>query len=483
MSEKNRKLIPSRERVTTIADDGSRNFLRPADVRGRFTVWRRVVAVVLIVIYAALPWIQIKGQPAVFLDVIGRRFHFMGVTLAVEDLWFVFFLITGLGFALFFITALFGRLWCGWACPQTVFLEHVFRRIERWIEGPASAQKALDNKPWDTNKVLRRGSKHLIFILFSALVAHIFLSYFISVETLFSWVREGPMAHPRTFVFVVAVTVVLYFNFSWFREQLCLIICPYGRLQSALIDDDTVVIGYDEVRGEPRGRPGVEGVGDCIACNRCVQVCPTGIDIRQGLQMECIACSNCVDACDEVMTKVNRPKGLIRYDSLRVLQGGERKFLRPRLFLYLVLLLFGVSAMALSWAQLSSTNLSVTRMAGNPYFLGEDNIRNQLMVRITNKSHRQEYFHLYAEKDGRRLASSGFSEAVAVEPFGEVRGPFVVLIPLEEYEGPGVISIVAENQEGDQKVRRSFRFFGPSPELLFREVGSEANSAPSLQIQ
>jgi len=468
MSSSNRKLVPSLDKVTTIAKDGSRNFLRPADVRGKYTFWRRVVAVVLIAVYAVLPWIEIKGQPAIFLDLLSRRFHFFGMTLAVEDLWFVFFLITGVGFALFFITALFGRLWCGWACPQTVFLDHVFRRIERWIEGPASVQKELDRQPWNGNKIIRRGSKHILFILFSALVAHIFLSYFISVDVLFAWIEEGPLAHPRTFVFVLAATAVLYFNFSWFREQLCLIICPYGRLQSALIDDDTVVVGYDEVRGEPRGRPGVEGIGDCIACNRCVQVCPTGIDIRQGLQMECIGCSNCIDACDEVMTKVNRPQGLIRYDSLRVLQGGVRRFLRPRLFLYFVLLLFGMSAMAISWTQLSPVNLSVTRMAGSPYFLTEDNIRNQLLVRITNKSHEEESFYVYAEKDGERLESSGFDEAVQVDAYGDVRGPFVVWFPLEDYPGPGEISIIASNKDGTKKVQKSFRFFGPNPHLILQ---------------
>lgn len=458
---------PIRESVTTIGDDGSRNFLHPADVRGRFTLWRRISAILLIVIYVCLPLIHINGFPAVFLDMGERRFHLFGLTLAAEDLWILFFFVTGLGFLLFFVTALFGRLWCGWACPQTVFLDHVFRRIERWIDGPAKKQKELERMEWCPEKVIKRVAKHATFILLAGVIAHIFLSYFISVETLSAWVFEGPMAHPRAFAFIVFVTGILYFNFSWFREQLCLIICPYGRLQSALIDDDTVVIGYDENRGEPRGRPRKdEKVGDCINCFRCVEVCPTGIDIRQGLQMECIGCSNCVDACDEVMDKVGRPRGLVRYDSLNGLSGKGRKFLRPRLFLYFALMSLGIAAFGVSVSKIKPGNLGVARMTGTPFFVTEDNVRNQFNLRLINKRNQPVNYSITAIAEGTPLQTAGMEDGVTLGPMEETVRPFVLMVPRSEYEGTFPVRIEVTGQPGDFSVDRTIEFLGPDPRLL-----------------
>ena len=325
---------PNREAVTTINRDGSHKILHPADVSGKFTHWRRLLALTLIGVYVSLPWIPINGNPAVFLDVLNRRFHLFGLTFAAQDLWLAFFFISGVGFSLFFVTALFGRLWCGWACPQTVFLEHVYRRIERWIEGDATHRRRLDQQAWDFHKLSKRGLKQVIFAFISLIIAHLFLAYFISIPQLYVWMTSNPKEHWGTFVFVFVASGLIYFNFAWFREQLCLVICPYGRLQSALIDDDSIIIGYDEARGEPRGKATITGIGDCIDCTRCVQVCPTGIDIRQGLQIECIGCSNCIDACDAIMTKLNRPQGLIRYDSQNGLAGKKKRILRPRIILY-----------------------------------------------------------------------------------------------------------------------------------------------------
>ncbi|MEM0967222.1 MAG: cytochrome c oxidase accessory protein CcoG [Verrucomicrobiota bacterium] len=467
---------PTRDSVTTIAQDGSRNFLHPADVRGVFTFWRRFSAIFLILIYVSLPWIPVNGFPAVFLDLAERRFHLFGLTLAAEDLWILFFFVTGLGFLLFFVTALFGRLWCGWACPQTVFLEHVFRRIERWIEGPARKQKELDRMEWCPEKVVKRGAKHAIFILLAGAIAHIFLSYFISLDALFSWMSEGPGAHPRAFVFILFVTGVLYFNFSWFREQLCLIICPYGRLQSALIDDDTVVIGYDETRGEPRGRKkarreaGIEDMvgaqGDCIDCFRCVEVCPTGIDIRQGLQMECIGCSNCIDACDDVMEKIGRPKGLVRYDSLNGLAGKTKKFIRPRLFLYFALMSFGIAAFGISVTKLKPGNLGVSRMTGSPFFVSEESIRNQFNVRLINKRNQPVTFSVSALSSNDELTTAGFDGEVVLPAMGETVRPFVLTVPKAEYEGPFPVTIEIHGNPGDFTVARGIEFLGPDPRLL-----------------
>ena len=474
---------PSLESVTTIAEDGSRNFLHPADVGGRFTLWRRISAVLLIFVYVALPWIPINGYPAVFLDMATRRFHLFGLTLAAEDLWILFFMVSGMGFLLFFVTSLFGRLWCGWACPQTVFLEHVFRRVERWIEGPARKQKELDRMEWGPEKILKRGSKQVIFILFAAVIAHIFLSYFVSVDVLFAWLSEGPAAHPRAFAFMVFMTGVLYFNFAWFREQLCLIICPYGRLQSALIDDDTVVIGYDEIRGEPRGRKkrggDAEPVGDCIDCFRCVEVCPTGIDIRQGLQMECIGCSNCVDACDEVMEKTGRPKGLVRYDSLNGLAGKGRRFLRPRLFLYFALMSFGIAAFAISVTTIKPGNLGISRMTGTPFFLSDDSIRNQFNLRLINKRNEPVTYTVSADAETDGLTTAGFEGTVTLAPMEEIVRPYVLLIPREGYEGPFPVTLRLHGEPGDFTIAREVEFLGPDPRLLRESSIAPTKPQPS----
>lgn len=461
------RLKPSLERVTTIREDGSRNFLRPADVSGRYTLARRLSAILLIAVYVLAPWIKINGNPAIFLDVASRRFHLLGYTLATEDLWFLFFLLTGTGFLLFFVTAVFGRLWCGWACPQTVFLDHVYRRVERWLEGPAHRQKALDKEPWNGEKILRRGGKHFIFILLSAVIAHVFLSYFISVDVLFAWMSGNPLEHFGAFFFMVVSTGILYFNFSWFREQLCLIICPYGRLQSALIDEHSMIIGYDEQRGEPRGKPADPANGDCIACNRCVEVCPTGIDIRQGLQMECIGCSNCIDACDDIMDRLNRPRGLIRYDSLQGFAGKKTRLLRPRVLLYFFLMMLGLGAMAYSSTKLHPIAVTVSRMTGTPFFVEPDSIRNQLYIRLINKQ--AEPISIRVTASGpvdAGLTTAGFAQPVRLEPFEETRRPFILLVAREGYAGSFPVTITAVGQEDAFVVERTVDFLGPDPRLL-----------------
>ena len=475
---------PNRDSVTTIRDDGSRFFLHPADSRGFWTRARRISAWFLIVIYLGLPWVPVGGYPAVFLDIAERRFHLFGYTLAFQDVWLLFFGITGLGFSLFFITSLLGRVWCGWACPQTVFLDHVFRRVERWIEGDALARRQLDAAPWTGVKVIKRTLKQMVFVLLAAVITHLFLAYFVSIPKLWQMMHEAPGANWSAFLFVAFATAIVYFNFAWFREQLCLVICPYGRLQSVLLDDHSLVIGYDSKRGEPRGKAGTPDAGACVDCNRCVQVCPTGIDIRQGLQIECIACAACVDACDDVMDKLNRPRGLVRYDSTTGFSGGRTRWLRPRIWLYLVFLSAGCAAAVYALSTVRSASLGVTRLQGAPYFLDAQSVRNQFLVRVVNKRDTPVAFTVTAfvadEKSGsaklgdrhseprhsERFVVTGFDAPLVVGPLGEEVRPLIVQVPRANYEGGFKFLIRLKPADGAFELVKEIEFSGPDQKLL-----------------
>ena len=467
---------PNLDTVTSINEDGSRFVIHPADVRGRFTRWRRISALFLIGIYILLPWIPVNGYPAVFLDVMERRFHLFGLTLASQDVWLLFFFVSGLAFLLFYITAFVGRVWCGWACPQTVFLEHVFRRFERWIEGDSTARKKLDVRPWGGDKVFKRVLKHTLFVLLAAAITHIFLAYFISIPQLWEWMRSSPLEHWKTFIFVFLATGLIYVNFAWFREQLCIVICPYGRLQSALIDDDTLNVAYDYERGNPPGPVRQEEAGDCIDCKRCIHVCPTGIDIRMGLQMECIACSACIDACDEIMDKVNRPRGLIRYASDRALQGHRTRWFRPRSILYTALLFLGVGVAGFSFNSMEKAVATATRMPGSPFYVSDSHIRNQYQLRLINKDTIELAFRvsIAAQDLAVPLELSGFEDGASLPPMEELNGTFVVQVPREAYRGSFPLTLLIEAEPGNIRINRVVEFMGPDPDLLRKILPEES---------
>jgi cytochrome c oxidase accessory protein FixG len=460
---------PSVDSVTTINADGSHRTLYPADVRGRFTTARRLSAYALIAIYLLLPWIPVRGHPAVFFDLANRRFHFLGWTLAAQDAWLLFFGVSGLGFALFFVTALFGRLWCGWACPQTVFLEHVYRRIERWVEGDSTTRRQLESAPFSAGKIGRRALKHALYLLAALVITHLFLAYFVRIPDLWLYMRESPGRHWPAFVFVFFATGVLYFNFSWFREQLCIVICPYGRLQSALTDDDTMVIGYDAKRGEPRGKLGTPDAGACVACNRCVQVCPTGIDIRHGLQLECVGCAACIDACDEVMTKVKRPTGLIRYDSLAGLTGSRTHWLRPRTILYGLLMAVGATVAAYAFSTVKPAGFLVYRMTGSAYFVDQAEVRNQFLVRLVNKQSVPVSFVVTTSGLPPGVNQTGFGGPVTLAPLAEQVGPLVLVVGRKNYKGPFLFTVRVQDEARTFLLERETEFLGPEARLLEEE--------------
>jgi len=455
---------PNLVSVTTINADGSHYVLHPADVRGKFTTARRYFAFFLIVFYAALPWIPINGAPALFLDIENRRFHIFGLTLLAQDLWVLFFAISGLGFALFFVTAVLGRLWCGWACPYTVFLEHIFRRIERWVDGDASARKNLDRSANDFRKISRRIIKHGLYVIAATLIAHVFLSYFVSLPRLYQYMQDGPVRHIAVFGVVAFFTGAFYYCFAYFREQFCIILCPYGRIQSALTDDETIVIGYDEKRGEPRGKASDPTAGACIDCTRCVQVCPTGIDIRNGLQMECIGCAACIDACDDIMKKLKRPTGLVRYDSTRGLAGKKRRIIRPRLLVYSILGFVGLTVLGLTaFHRAKPIFAEVSRMRGPSFYVDSSTVRNHYQLRLVNKRNQPVQFTISLENAPAGFTASGAIEPVTLAALGETSRPVIILKNRESYTGPEKLTLLIKAEPGDATVRQSIQFLGPNP--------------------
>lgn len=459
---------PSIDSVTSINEDGSRYFIHPADVGGFWTTARRLVGWLLFIVYVSLPFVHINGRPAVFLDVANRKFHLFGFTLMFQDLWLLFFLITGLGFTLFLVTAILGRIWCGWACPQTLFLDHVVRRIERFIEGDSLARRKLDDSPWTAGKIFKRGLKHLLFFLFAALIAHVALSYFISMPSLYAMMGHSPLENLKIFLLVFGVSAALYFDFAWFREQFCIVLCPYGRLQSALIDDNTIVVGYDEKRGEPRGKAGTT-TGDCIDCRRCVQVCPTGIDIRQGLQMECIACEACIDACDEVMMRIDRRKGLIRHDTMNALTGRVSKFIRPRLFLYLFFALAGATVFLFATREVKPVVLTLTRMQGAPYIRDTQTVRNNFMLRIGNKRPDEHTYRVVAAAPVAGFEALGATaNPITLAPGEDIQEPLILTVPDANFRGQFEVEVRVLGEGGAVENQLRIPFLGP-----FREGTSK----------
>lgn len=344
MSTKNR-FDYDKNRLTTTDEHGNRVYVHPEDVKGAWRFKRNIFYWGLVIIALILPWIHMGGKQWVRFDLPNREFHFFGLHLWGHEMPYIFLILAIALFAFAFITATLGRVWCGWACPQTVFIDTLYRGIERLVEGKSKERFALDESPWNLKKLAKRSLKWTLYLLISLLLAHTFIGYFVGTRELFHIVTQSPAAHWSAFWGTMFFTALFLFDFGWFREQFCLIACPYGRFQSVLMDKDSLIVAYDTNRGEPRlGQVKRDQAGDCINCYQCVKVCPTGIDIRNGNQLECIACTTCIDACDNIMTKLKRPKGLIRYTSENELEGKPHRIFTPRTFIYLGILLVFIAS-------------------------------------------------------------------------------------------------------------------------------------------
>ncbi|MEM1258132.1 MAG: cytochrome c oxidase accessory protein CcoG [Bacteroidota bacterium] len=322
-----------RDSISTVTAEGERAWVYPKKPDGKLYEYRKYVSYLLLTFLFAAPFVKIGGNQFLMFNVLERRFNIFGFPFWPQDFHlFVISMIVGVIFVALFTVA-FGRIFCGWICPQTIFMEMVFRRIEYWIDGDRGAQMRLDKAPWTAKKIKKRILKWSLFFLISFLIANVFLSYLIGSDKLIAYVVEGPTAHMGTMIPLLIFTSVFFFVFAWFREQVCIIACPYGRLQGVLLDDKSVVVAYDHKRGEAEnGRKkfrknedrAILGLGDCIDCFQCVHVCPTGIDIRNGTQLECVNCTACIDECDTIMDRINKPRGLIRYASEREITHKEK---------------------------------------------------------------------------------------------------------------------------------------------------------------
>lgn len=439
--------------------------IHPRSTRGFYTNLRRLAVISLLGLYYIVPWLTWEGRQAVLFDLPERKFYIFGLVFWPQDAIYLTFLLSIAAFTLFFFTTLAGRLWCGFACPQTVWTE-IFIWMERWVEGDRPQQIKLEKMPMNAYKFRIKATKHLLWVLFSLWTGYTFVGYFTPIHLLTEEIFAFNTSGWETF-WIFFYSLATYGNAGWLREQICIYMCPYARFQGAMFDKDTFLVAYNEKRGEPRGakkRNETKPLGDCVDCGLCVQVCPTGIDIRNGQQYQCITCTACIDACDEVMIKLNRPTGLIGYTTENILEGKPTQILRPRILIYGTLLIFFMSAIGYLLAQRVPLSLEIVRDR-NMLFreTNEGLIENVYTVKILNMDQKDHTYQLVAQGiDGLKLEVGKTDLTV---PAGKV-----VDVPLSLQADPAAltkksmpISILAQaTDEPRIQTSRDSRFVGPT---------------------
>ncbi|TWU02452.1 cytochrome c oxidase accessory protein CcoG [Stieleria varia] len=474
---KHSALLESPEHVlSTLESDGSRRWLRPKLSPGKWWQRRRIVAYLLMIVFVVIPHLRLAGKPLILLDIAEREFTILGRTFLPTDTLLLALLMLSVFVSIVLITAVAGRAWCGWACPQTVYMEFLFRPVDRLFDNTVGK----GGKPRRDKGALLHIARFVVYALLCMFLAHTFLAYFVGTEKLAMWVRSTPAAHPVAFLVMSATLGLMLFDFMFFREQLCLIACPYGRFQSVMLDQQSTIVAYDYVRGEPRkkgkreplpvvsadGRASVtenRSVGDCVDCNQCVVVCPTGIDIRDGLQMECINCTQCIDACDEVMDRVGLPKGLIRYGSQDSIAGKAKRLLRARTMIYPVILLALFGALLTALVIKSGFDARVIRGKGAPYTIYPDRTAsNEFQLRLVNRTDEPQHYEIIPPADESIKIEVLDQGKMTLEGGGTELVPLHVTFPSNLTRGIGRSNLKMTIRDGEQRTREvQFFLLGP----------------------
>ena len=493
-----------RDHLATVDAQGKRIWIYPRQPSGRFYRWRGWVSAAFLAIFLTLPFIQVEGEQFLLFNVLERKFVLFGLLFTPQD--FHLFVLAMLTFIVFIIlfTVVFGRLFCGWVCPQTVFMEMFFRKIEYWIEGNAGEQRRLDKAPWTAQKIRKKVLKHAVFFTIAVVVSNYFLAYIISMDRVLEIIRQPVAQNYGGFGAMLLFSGVFYWVFASLREQVCTTICPYGRLQSVLLVKDSIVVAYDHVRGEPRGklqktavpvdggqstvdgghaleygnplqqiqaavsaapsavhRPPSIVRGDCIDCHLCVHVCPTGIDIREGTQLECTNCTACMDACDTVMAKIDRPLGLIRYDSMTGIESGQRKIFTGRVYAYMGVLLALLTLDGFLLARRGVIETIILRSPGQLYQQQDStHLTNLYTYVLINKSNRDLSIQLKAATPGAKIKIVGRAPGTLAKG-DKIEGAFFLEMPEDQLQGrktPIVIEIMSQDKKLDEV---ETNFMGP----------------------
>lgn len=464
MSSKPNEHYSYRDRLSTVDSQGKRNWVYAKKPKGKMFNKRRIVAIVLLVVLFIGPFLKYKGDPIMLFNILERKFIIFGVVFWPQDFHLILLSFITLIVFIVLFTVIFGRLFCGWVCPQTIFMEFVFRRIEYWIEGDVAAQRRLNNQEWNFEKIRKKTLKHIIFVFIAVLTSSTFLSYIIGVDQVIEFYKQGPLIHTGGFAALAIFSGAFYFVFAFFREQVCTIACPYGRLQGVLIDKKSILVAYDYKRGEPRGNLKLakeKELGDCVACNSCVTVCPTGIDIRNGTQLECINCTACMDACDSVMEKVKRPKGLIRYDSEEGIETGKRSIFNTRSIAYstvLTLLLFFVASLFVMRGEFEVTILRERGASFQKY--GNDSISNIYNYQIVNKIRKPINIEIKPISIPGRVQYLGTNEPIEKGKIG--KGKFMLILDKKDVKSTNTNIDFGIFNKGEKIEEYSSTFMGPN---------------------
>jgi cytochrome c oxidase accessory protein FixG len=453
-----------RDRLTTINESGGRQWVYAKKPGGRFYTYRQLVGYFLLILFLSGPFITIQGQPLLLMDVIHRRFIILGQVFHTQD--FYLFALAMLSFIVFIVlfTVIYGRIWCGWACPQTIFMELVFRRIEYLIEGDGLKQKRAAGKPLTVGLAFRKTIKHIIFYLISFIISLYLISYLVGKEKILEIIKTG---HFGGYLAFFIFSFVFYGIFAWLREQSCTLICPYGRLQGVLLDDNSLVVAYDYKRGEPRSlfRRNEDrqstGKGDCVDCSSCVRVCPTGIDIRNGTQLECVNCTACIDACNGIMKRFHMPKGLIRFASLNGIEKGKKFGFTPRVFFYSVILL-GLMVLFSSLLFLrSDIDTTIERTKGQLYQeMGDSAVGNLYNISITNKSNKDYTVQIRLLSPGGRIQQIG--KPIEIGANDNADGVFFAIIPRDSITSKNMQIKLGVYANGEKMNETEAPFVGPN---------------------